>query len=287
MAKRKRLDFTADPPQKIADIPFYGYILDDEQLAFAEAIYSKDIDIVACNSTAGVGKDLVAIGTANIMVQYGMYDGIYYIVSPYGERKLGYIPGGIDTKQAVYADPLFQTLISIGVNPNTAVNTEGIMGNSCDSKFGGGYITFITDTFLRGVTLDNSIIILDECENFSVPQLKKTLTRVGKNTKVIMIGHSLQCDLDDPSLSGFDAFIRLFKDEERCAVCELKTNHRSWISAKADTIDDFLASESKGSRPSGDPSQIKEYRLRDICPCLRSACKECVGEYIPEIGETE
>lgn len=250
MAKRKKLDFSAEPPQKIADIPFYGYILDDEQLAFAEAIYDKDIDIVMCNSTAGVGKNLVAIGTANIMVQYGMYDKICYIVSPYGERKLGYLPGGIDSKQVVYADPLLQTLVSIGVNPNTAVNMDGLMGYSSDSKFGGGYITFITDTFLRGTTLDNCIVILDESENYTVSQLKKTLTRVGKNTKVIMIGHTMQCDLEDPSTSGFDAFIRLFKDEERCAVCELKTNHRGWISAKADTIDEFLAMERSAIRRS-------------------------------------
>ena len=76
----------------MADCPFYGYQLDKEQLEFAEAIYSNDIDIVFCNSPAGTGKDLVAVGTANIMVQFGLYDEIIYVVSPYGERKQGYLP---------------------------------------------------------------------------------------------------------------------------------------------------------------------------------------------------
>lgn len=240
MAKRKNIDFNADPPRKIADIPFYGYILDDDQLAFAEAIYNKDIDIVFCNSPAGCGKGLVSIGTANIMVQYGMYDSIYYIVSPYGERKQGYLPGTQSSKSIYYADPLFQALASIGVNPNTAVNTDGFAGAEY-----GGYINFMTDTFLRGTNINNAIIILDETENYTIPQLQKTLTRVGNNVKVIVIGHTLQCDLEDPGKSGFDAFIDLFRGSERCAICELHTNHRGWISSKADTINEFLANKKK------------------------------------------
>jgi len=229
--KKKRIDFTKDPPMKIADCQFYGYTLDPEQLAFAEAIYSNDIDIVFCNSPAGTGKDLVAIGTANIMVQFGMYDEIIYIVSPYGERKQGYLPGDIQSKSVVYYEPLFQALVACGINPNTSVNMDGIGVNNM-----GGYITCITDTYLRGTTLNNAIIILDESENFTTPQLKKTLTRVGSNTKVIVIGHDQQCDLDNPSSSGFVKYINHFAPMKRAAICALTTNHRGWISQHADTL---------------------------------------------------
>lgn len=231
--KKKRIDYTQDPPQKMSECPFYGYKLDKEQLAFAEAIYDNSIDIIFCNAPAGTGKNLVSIGTANIMVQFGMYDEIIYIVSPYGERKQGYLPGDIRSKSQVYYEPLFQTLEMCGVNPNISINDEDFV----NQKNGGGYITCITDTFLRGQNLNNAIVLIDEAQNFSLSQLKKTLTRVGDHTKVIVIGHELQCDLDDPKQSGFTKYIEHFKGKERAAVCTLSTNHRSWISQWADEIE--------------------------------------------------
>lgn len=233
-SKRKKIDFTQEPPQKMADCPFYGYQLDKEQLEFAEAIYSNDIDIVFCNSPAGTGKDLVAVGTANIMVQFGLYDEIIYVVSPYGERKQGYLPGDIQSKSSVYFDPLYQALVACGVNPNTAVNQDGLTGDKT-----GGYITCMTDTYIRGVTFTGKkILVVDESQNLSFDQLKKTLTRVGPECKVICIGHVGQIDLENPSKSGFARYIEHFKDHERCAVCELKTNHRGWISQHADELEE-------------------------------------------------
>ena len=170
-SKRKKIDFTQEPPQKMADCPFYGYQLDKEQIEFAEAIYSNDIDIVFCNSPAGTGKDLVAVGTANIMVQFGLYDEIIYVVSPYGERKQGYLPGDIQSKSSVYFDPLYQALIACGVNPNTAVNQDGLTGDKT-----GGYITCMTDTYIRGVTFTGKkILVVDESQNLSFDQLKKVI----------------------------------------------------------------------------------------------------------------
>lgn len=232
--RKKKIDFSQEPPQNMADCPFYGYQLDKEQLEFAEAIYNKDVDIIFCNSPAGTGKDLVAIGTANIMVQFGLYDEIIYVVSPYGERKQGYLPGDLQSKSAVYYDPLYQALISCGVNPNTAVNLDGLTGDKT-----GGYVTCMTDTYIRGVTFSGrKIIVLDECQNFSFDQLKKTLTRVGPECKVICIGHVGQIDLDNSERSGFARYIAHFKDKDRCCICELKTNHRGWVSQHADELEE-------------------------------------------------
>ena len=232
-ARKKKIDFTGEPPIKIADSPFYGFKLDAQQLEFAEAIYSKDYDIVFCNSPAGTGKNLVAIGTANIMVQFGLYDEIIYIVSPYGERKQGYLPGDLQSKSIVYYEPLFQALVACGVNPTTSVNMDGFGIDKSD-----GFITCMTDTYLRGINLtDRKIVILDECQNFSFDQLKKTLTRVGKDTKVICIGHDGQIDLEKPSTSGFAAYIKHFSECERAKICSLTTNHRGWISQHADTLE--------------------------------------------------
>jgi len=232
MAKKRKLDFSKEPPASLADYSFYGYALDDDQKAFAEAIYSDENDIIFCNAPAGTGKNLVAFGTANILCGFGKFDEIVYIVSPYGERKQGYLPGDIQAKSSVYYDPLYQAAVSCGVNPNVSISQDGLDG--C-----GGYITCITDTYLRGVNLKNrKIVIIDEAQNFAVPQLKKTLTRIGTDVKTIVIGHDKQCDLDEPATSGFTKYIEHFRGKPRCVVCELHTNHRGWVSQWADELEE-------------------------------------------------
>ena len=232
--KMQRVNEYGEPPKTLDGHPFYGMTLDLEQKIFAEAIWNPDIDIVWCNAKAGTGKTTVATGVANMLVQYGFYDGIVYIMSPYGERKQGWLPGSITEKSSVYFEAFYQSLINCNINPNTAINDESMV----NQKNGTGYITCITDTYLRGTNLDNKVLILDEAQNCTVQQLKKILTRVCSNTKVICIGHDLQIDLDDPSTSGFVKYINHFKDMERASVCKLITNHRGWVSQHADEFEE-------------------------------------------------
>lgn len=235
MANKKRpiADEKHTLPKTLRGEPFYGLTLDEDQLAFADAILNPDIDIVFVNAKAGTGKTTIATGVANILVQCGVFDNIIYIISPYGERKQGYLPGDIQTKSQVYYEPFYQAMVTCNINPQISINDETLV----NQKNGSGYITCITDTFLRGSNLDNAVIILDETENFTTSQLKKTLTRIGKNAKVIVIGHELQCDLEKPEQSGFTKYIEHFKGKERVAICNLSTNHRSWISQWADEME--------------------------------------------------
>lgn len=234
-AKRRHQNATINnptAPMSLKGHPFYGYTLDSEQMNFAEAIWNPDIDIVFCNSKAGTGKTTVATGVANLLTEYKRYDGIVYIMSPYGERKQGWLPGTLTEKSSVYFEAFYQALINCNVNPHTAINDESMV----NQKNGTGYITCITDTYLRGTNLNNVVVIIDEAQNYTVPQLKKTLTRVGSNAKVIVIGHELQCDLDSVEDSGFMTYLKHFEGKERAAVCELTTNHRGWISQWADEV---------------------------------------------------
>lgn len=234
MAAKKRnvMEFTGDKPATLDDSPFYGLQLDDEQMAFANAIWNPDIDIVFCNAKAGTGKTTIAVGVANMLVSYGLFNEMIYIMSPYGEKKQGWLPGTITEKSSVYFEAFYQALVNCNVNPNSAINTDSM----ANQKNGTGYITCITDTFLRGSTLDDAVVILDEAQNYTVPQLKKVLTRVGKHAKVIVIGHNLQCDLADPSSSGFINYLHHFEGQERAAFCSLTNNYRSWISQYADEL---------------------------------------------------
>lgn len=232
MTAKRRSTSKPTLPVTFRGEPFYGLELDEEQIQFADAIVNPHMDIIFVNAKAGTGKTTIATGVANLLVKCGLFSDIIYIMSPYGEKKQGWLPGTITEKSSVYFEAFYQALARCNINPNVAIKDASI----ADNQSQGGYITCITDTYLRGSNLDDAVIIIDEAQNYTVSQLKKTLTRIGKNVKVIVIGHELQCDLDRPELSGFVRYIDHFKEQPRAAVCKLSTNHRSWISQWADDI---------------------------------------------------
>ena len=221
----------ADAPRSLKDHPFYGITLDEEQTVFRDAIWDKDTDVVFCDAKAGTGKTLVAVATANLLVKYGRFDGIVYIVSNYGEEKQGYLPGSITQKSEVYFEPLYQALLKIDEDPNRVIADESM----ANQKTGDCYVTALTHTFLRGTNFENKVVILDEAQNYDTESLKKTLTRIADSCCVVVIGHDKQCDLGKDSWkSGFVGYMEYFRRHDRCKVCELHTNHRGWISSYAD-----------------------------------------------------
>ena len=230
--KRQPTDDVPSLPTSFDNHPFYGIELDGEQIKFANAILDPGNDIIFVNAKAGTGKTTVATGVANILYQCGKYDGIVYIMSPYGERKQGWLPGNITEKSSVYFEAFYQALIKCNVNPLSAISDDTL----ANQKAGVSFITCITDTFLRGSNIDRSVVIIDEAQNYTAEQLKKVLTRIGTDCKVIVIGHDQQCDLEHRETSGFTKYLNHFKGKERAAVCHLLTNHRGWISQWADEL---------------------------------------------------
>ena len=101
--KVQKVNEYVDAPQTLDEHPFYGLFLDEEQKAFRDAIWDPEKLIVFCNAKAGTGKTLIATATANLLVQYGRYDGIVYISSPTQEGKLGFLPGEIADKVSIYS----------------------------------------------------------------------------------------------------------------------------------------------------------------------------------------
>lgn len=211
---------------------FYNLTLDEGQLNFIRAV--KHNQIVFCNAKAGTGKTTIAMGIANLLVldRRNDIDGIVYIVSPYGEQKQGYLPGSVIEKSEVYFEPAYQAIIECNLNPNNVVCKESLTSK----KKGEAYIKMLTHTFLRGSNLSKKVIIIDEAQNFTVAELKKVLTRIHDDSKVIVIGHTGQIDIK--SSSGFARYIEHFRDFEGCAVCELTENHRGKLSSFADALDE-------------------------------------------------
>lgn len=221
------------PPKTLKNHQFYGFELDEEQKNFRDAIWDENKLIVFANARAGTGKTLIAVATANLLVQYKKYDGIVYIVSPVQESKSGFLPGDADEKTRVYAEPLYDALNKIGVNTYTAINQESIM----NKKEGTGYIDCLSHLWLRGCNLENKVVIIDESQNMYKDELKKVLTRISDNSKTIVIGHTGQCDLyHNKENSGFAPYIEHFKNEPYAQICELTKNYRGMVSNRADEL---------------------------------------------------
>ena len=219
----------------IDESPFYGMILDEEQMAFVRAIKDMSKIIIFCDAPAGTGKTTLAMGAANILVhdKRNELDGIVYIVSPYGEGKQGYLPGSITEKSEVYYEPAYQAMIEIGMNPYSDVNNKAMTEKR---KPNDGVVHLLTHTYLRGTNLQKKVVILDESQNYTVAELKKVLTRCHDSCKVIVIGHTGQIDIRGGS--GFAKYLEHFEGQEKCAVCRLSTNHRGWLSTFADELED-------------------------------------------------
>lgn len=210
--------------------------LDDKQANFVDSILNPEKLIVFVNAKAGTGKTTLAVGAAQMLYdcEYDKYfKGIYYIASPTQEQKQGFLPGDISSKSEPYYEPFYEALTTIGVDYKLATNQ-----NIEDDKFGSSYLHPMTHTYMRGANLANAVVIVDECQNYYLDELKKVLTRCHDSCKIIVIGHSKQCDLyNNPERSGFVRYIEHFKDEPYTAVCQLTKNYRGLISSKADSLE--------------------------------------------------
>ena len=224
----------ANADNKLPKNMFFNMILDEEQIAFVEAIKDPGKSIVFCDAPAGTGKTTLAMGAARLLVQdkRNELEGIVYIVSPYGEQKQGYLPGSITEKSEVYYEPAYQAMIEVGMNPNVDVYSESMTARKKDEA----YVKMLTHTYLRGTNMQNKVVILDESQNYTVPELKKVLTRCHDSCKVIVIGHTGQIDIQGKS--GFYRYLVHFEGNEKCAVCKLTTNHRGWLSTYADALEE-------------------------------------------------
>ena len=232
----KKVETFDSPPETLQNHPFYGFQLDEYQTYFRDCIWDDRKKIIICDAKAGSGKTVMAFATANLLYLYGKYDGIIYTVSPYGEGKQGFLPGDITEKSEVYFEPIYQAMIKCQVFPIKAVYTSSMTSQDKES----GYVKCLTHTYLRGTNLENKVVIIDEAQNFPIMDLKKTLTRVNDDCKVILIGHHLQKDTDDKS-NGFVKYLEYYKamedaGEERVAICNLVKNYRGWISQTADDL---------------------------------------------------
>ena len=161
----------------------------DGQKKYMDAIFSSDL--VFAIGPAGTGKTYLAVACAVRFLKERRIDRII-LVRPAVEtdEQLGFLPGDMKEKVDPYLRPLYDALYDM------------LPRGQVDRHIETGVIEIAPLAFMRGRTLNNSFIILDEAQNTTVRQMKMFLTRLGMNSKTVVTGDITQIDLQDKSMSG-------------------------------------------------------------------------------------
>ena len=183
--------------------------LNDEQKAFRAAIISSEITI--CSGQAGSGKTYCALGVAFSLLG-NKYKKIVIAksVQVIPGEEIGFIPGDIREKM----DPF---IVSYTGNIDKLFDNKGT-ANDFIKK---GLVEILPLTYIRGITQDDCIVIMDETQNITPATFKSIITRIGHNCKFIFLGDTEQVDLKRGNTSCFSKILEVFKDSEEISVLEL------------------------------------------------------------------
>jgi phosphate starvation-inducible PhoH-like protein len=180
----------------------------ENQRRYINAISDKDL--VFSVGSAGSGKTFLAIAMALFYFEKEMVKKIH-LVRPAIEagENLGFLPGDLQQKIDPYLRPMYDAL-------------EEIVGaDYTNSLIDKNIIEISPLAFMRGRTLKNSFIILDEAQNTTIEQMKMFLTRIGHGSKVVVTGDITQIDLKKGVKSGLADILTKVKNIEEISICEL------------------------------------------------------------------
>ena len=158
---------------------------------------------VAAIGTAGTGKTMCALylGLDDVMNK-DEYDQVVIVRSAVQTREQGFMPGSQAQKEAVYSVPYADI-----------VNDLFGRGDAWEILKQKHQVKFMTSSFVRGLTFDNSIIIVDECQSMTYHELDSIITRVGETSKIIFCGDTAQDDLatsrNRNDISGLSSFVKV------------------------------------------------------------------------------
>jgi predicted ribonuclease YlaK len=164
-------------------------LTDNQKKLFDSYAEQKHLVAYGC---AGTGKTFITLYNAlrEVLDEKTPYEKIYLIRSLVATREIGFLPGSYDDKSDIYQIP-YKNMVKYMFQMPSDADFEMLYGNLKSQET----IKFWSTSFLRGTTLDNSIIIVDEFQNMSYHELDSIITRVGENSKIMFCGDASQSDL--------------------------------------------------------------------------------------------
>lgn len=182
-------------------------ITDNQKKAFDAYKKGKNLFLYGA---AGTGKTFISMYLAlqETLRNETPYDTVYMVRSAVPTREIGFLPGDEEDKTALFQVPYQNMVKFMFEQPN-----EIAFNNLYDKLKNQGSLMFLTTSFLRGITLDNAVIIVDECQNLTFHELDTIVTRVGQDSKIIFCGDFFQTDLLKSSdKSGMVNFMKILEN---------------------------------------------------------------------------
>jgi len=141
---------------------------------------------------AGTGKTFISLYKAlcDVLDENTPYEKLYIVRSLVSTREIGFLPGDHDDKAALYQIP-YKNMVKYMFEMATDADFEMLYGNLKTQET----ISFWSTSFIRGTTMDNCIVLVDEMQNLNFHELDSIITRVGDNCKIIFCGDATQTDL--------------------------------------------------------------------------------------------
>lgn len=175
-----------------------------------EEAFNSSKNMILCGS-AGSGKSFIACYLAIDSLASRKHDNIVLIRSAVPTRDIGFLPGNDKEKARIYEEPyygIFSEILQRGDAYNIVKQKD--------------VLHFRTTSYLRGITLRDSVVIVDECQNMTMHELDSLVTRVGRNCRIIFCGDFKQSDLSRNGLKEFLTIVKRMPEE--FDIIEFNTN---------------------------------------------------------------
>jgi phosphate starvation-inducible protein PhoH len=179
------------------------------------------------HGVAGTGKTFISCYLAFDDMIKGCYNNLVILRSAVPTRDIGFLPGNEKEKSAIYEAPY----------KDIAVELFG-RGDAYEILKQKSIVHFMTTSFIRGITLRDAVIIIDECQNMTLHELDSIITRVGENCRVIFCGDFRQSDLGK---NGLEQFVSILKRMEQFDLIDFEIKDivrsefvKSYITAKTE-----------------------------------------------------
>lgn len=222
--------FTNGKLLKINEVTAFGSKgLNRQQKYALSLMMNKDIPIVAINSEAGTGKSFLAVSAAlELVLERREYDKILYIkpLVAMGGEDIGFLP---DNKINKLLNGYSGTLVNILENIFEKREKSYVKSSYAEDLIEKGVLQVEAPTYMRGMSYPNTIMIIDECENISVKDIKNICTRCGKGSKIFLLGDGKQTDSNklDEFNNGLQHVIDKLKGQKIFGTIKLDKSVRS------------------------------------------------------------